>query len=107
MTQAELLIVKIRELFERLAVEIDTLTNTRTSADDAATRSLLYRDLPGGTLNARGISEMYKLFESGLTSEEIGLAMGVSLSGVTKRRTLWRRSGGKFRSGKASVEKAK
>ncbi|WP_353067750.1 hypothetical protein RBB77_23350 (plasmid) [Tunturibacter psychrotolerans] len=95
MTQSELLIVKIRELFERLAAEIGTLTNTRTPANDAAARSKPYRELPGGPLNEHGISEMYRLFAAGLTSEEIGLAMGVSLSGVTKRRTLWRRSGGK------------
>lgn len=105
MTQAELLIVKIRELFDRLALEIDTLTKTRTPADDVDMRSAQYRDLPGGTLNSRGISEMYRLFEAGLTSLEIAMAMGVSLSGVSKRRTLWKRSGGKLAakaSGKAT-----
>ncbi len=51
-----------------------------------------YRRRPGGPLNERGEAEIERRFEAGLSDSEIALAMDISLSGVAKRRGLWRRS---------------
>lgn len=50
-----------------------------------------YRRRPGGPLNERGEAEIERRFEAGFSDSEIALAMDISLSGVAKRRGLWRR----------------
>jgi DNA-binding NarL/FixJ family response regulator len=56
---------------------------------DTATEN--YRRRPLGPLNERGEAEIERRFEAGISDSEIALGMNISLSGVAKRRGLWRR----------------
>lgn len=50
-----------------------------------------FRRYVGGPLNDRGETEINKRFEAGQGDTEIALSMGISLAGVSRRRTMWRR----------------
>jgi hypothetical protein len=50
-----------------------------------------YRRYPGGPLNEAGEAEIFRRFDTGMTDSEIGLGMGIALTGVSKRRGMWRR----------------
>lgn len=50
-----------------------------------------FRRYAGGPLNDRGEAEINKRFEAGQGDSEIALTMGISLAGVSRRRTMWRR----------------
>ena len=54
-----------------------------------------YRRRPGGPLNEAGEAEMTRRFEAGESDSMIALAMSVSLTGVAKRRGMWRRENNK------------
>jgi hypothetical protein len=84
MSKAQLIVKKITALFESLVQELEIDTPTSPSEP--------FRVLPGGPLNERGVAELHRLFEAGLSSSEIALKMDISLSGVAKRRGQWRRS---------------
>lgn len=51
-----------------------------------------YRRYVGGPLNEAGEVEITRRFEAGHTDSQIALDMGISLTGVSKRRGMWRRS---------------
>jgi hypothetical protein len=50
-----------------------------------------YRRRLGGPLNELGEAEIERRFEAGYADSEIAHAMNVGLSGVSKRRAMWRR----------------
>jgi hypothetical protein len=50
-----------------------------------------FRRYVGGPLNERGEADINKRFEGGQGDTEIALSMGISLAGVSRRRTMWRR----------------
>jgi hypothetical protein len=56
------------------------------------TPSEKYRRRPGGPLNELGEAEIERRFAAGHRDSDIALEMKISLTGVAKRRTLWRRS---------------
>ena len=77
----------LQNTLKRALALIDTLVADPTV--DTATEN--YRQRPGGPLNERGQAEIDRRFEAGLTDSEIALGMDISLTGVSKRRGLWRR----------------
>jgi hypothetical protein len=50
-----------------------------------------FRRYVGGPLNERGEAEINTRFEAGQGDSEIAMSMGISLAGVSRRRTMWRR----------------
>ena len=54
-----------------------------------------FRRYVGGPLNEKGEAEINRRFEAGMGDSEIAMAMGISLAGVSRRRTMWRRTQGK------------
>jgi hypothetical protein len=77
----------LQNALKRALALIDTLVAEPTG--DTATEN--YRQRPFGPLNERGQAEIDRRFEAGLTDSEIALGMDISLTGVSKRRGLWRR----------------
>lgn len=51
-----------------------------------------FRRYVGGPPNEKGEAEINRRFEAGMGDSEIALAMGISLAGVSRRRTMWRRT---------------
>jgi hypothetical protein len=66
--------------------------HTTTILDPSATR---YRRYPGGPLSEAGEAEIQRRFEAGQADSAIALAMEISLTGVARRRGMWRRSNAK------------
>ncbi|WP_353064715.1 hypothetical protein RBB77_02990 [Tunturibacter psychrotolerans] len=80
-SKAQIIVKKITTLLDSLVAELEVDTPTTTGD--------IYRISPGGPLNERGVAELKRLFEEGVSSAEIALRMDISLSGVAKRRSLW------------------
>ena len=85
--RAELLSVRA-QLIAALAT-VDNLLRGSTEETDTAS----YRTAPGGPLSDTGIAEMYRRFEAGEPDAIISRGMGVSVQGIQKRRTIWKRGG--------------
>lgn len=51
-----------------------------------------YRLRPGGPLSDDGIVELNRRFDAGESDPHIALQMGISVIGVARRRTMWRRT---------------
>jgi hypothetical protein len=51
-----------------------------------------HRIRPGGPLTDEAVAEITNRFEQGQSDSVIALAMGISLVGVSRRRTAWRRN---------------
>jgi hypothetical protein len=51
-----------------------------------------FRIRPGGPLTPEAVLELTRRFEQGESDSVIALAMGISLVGVSRRRTAWRRN---------------
>jgi hypothetical protein len=64
--------------------------DTKDSAGGGGGRE--FRRYVGGPLNEKGEAEINRRFEAGQGDSEIALAMGISLAGVSRRRTMWRRA---------------
>lgn len=72
------------------AIAADMLAEQTTDALEAdLTR---YRRYTGGPLSECGEAEIRRRFQSGQSDSAIALAMGVSLTGVSKRRGMWRKA---------------
>jgi len=80
-------LIALQTSLKRALALIDTLVAEPTI--ETATEN--YRQRPRGPLNERGQAEIERRFEAGLTDSEIALGMDISLTGVSKRRGLWRR----------------
>lgn len=81
-SKAEVIVKKIKTLLDSLVTELGNDTHLTTGGD-------MYRISPGGPLNARGVAELQRLFEENYPSVQIARMLDISLSGVTKRRSLW------------------
>lgn len=67
------------------------LVETHVADPTVDTGSENYRRRPGGPLNERGEAEIERRFEAGFSDSEIALGMDISLTGVAKRRGMWRK----------------
>jgi len=50
-----------------------------------------FRRRPGGPLTEAGVAEVQRRLEAGQTDSQIALAMEISLTGISKRRWMWRK----------------
>jgi hypothetical protein len=69
-----------------------TLLETVLAESKVETPSEKWRRRPSGPLNESGEAEIERRFAAGHRDSDIALEMKISLTGVAKRRTLWRRS---------------
>jgi DNA-binding NarL/FixJ family response regulator len=85
-------LLAIRESLLSVLGRVDQLLAKNTLADSPENSSPNYRRRAGGPLNEAGEMEITRRFESGHTDSQIALSMGISLTGVSKRRGMWRKS---------------
>lgn len=79
----------LRECHARMGGILDRMQARREAAGNEAGDD--FRRYAGGPLNERGEAEINSRFQAGQTDSQIALGMSVSLAGVSKRRTMWRR----------------
>jgi hypothetical protein len=82
-------LIQIRSQLAATLAALDRLIATTADDASAETDLLRYRASPGGMLSEEGVREMYRRFEIGEPDAIIARAMGVSVQGVAKRRTIW------------------
>lgn len=82
-------LMTLRDLLKRASSLVDQLMEDKKGKDKSKPN---YRRYLNGPLNEAGEKEMERRFEAGQTDSQIALAMDVSLTGVSKRRTMWRRT---------------
>ena len=73
-------------IVNRLRARNDTTDSAAGGADVSK-----FRRYEGGPLSDLGVSTMADMFQRGCGDSEIALSMSVSLAGVSRRRTMWRR----------------
>lgn len=79
------------------ATEIVARMRARRSAGETAAGGeggREFRRYSGGPLNEKGEAEINRRFEASMRDSEIAMAMGISLAGVSRRRTMWRKTQG-------------
>jgi hypothetical protein len=80
-------LLDIRAQLAAAVARIDRLL--ASSAPSAGGDLSRFRLRPGGPLSPEGETEMHRRFEIGEIDSVIARAMGVSVQGVQKRRSLW------------------
>ncbi len=84
-------LVALRQCLAQAMGIVDRLLAQREIADSDGSGTEFRRYI-GGPLSERGEAEINRRFEAGLTDSQIAIGMGISLAGVSKRRTMWRRT---------------
>jgi hypothetical protein len=83
-------LIELLNTLKRAEALINTLIAESTSDTDTAPEN--WRRRPGGQLNELGEAEIDRRFKAGHSDTDIASAMKISLTGVAKRHTQWRRS---------------
>lgn len=79
----------LSESLDRARAVLDSILASQDATENSMPN---YRQYPGGPLNEAGIEEINKRFAAGQTDSRIALEMAISLTGVSKRRGIYRRS---------------
>jgi hypothetical protein len=80
-------LLQLRALLTQALAILERMLAGQPSSNDGSA----WRKYPRGPLNEAGVTEMERRLVAGESDSTIALGMSVSLDGVSKRRSIWRR----------------